>query len=93
MPWSTKDEDRLIIEKSQGKGLHFFLAYETKEQIQSYCITNYYVMGKQHDQCMEAKNTNGTLSNIPMQSWILEAMLATRINSKKFSIDEMDFSL
>ena len=42
---------------------------------------------------MEEKSIYGSLSTIPMQSWILEAMLAARSNIEAISNnEEMDYA-
>ena len=68
MLWSTKDDDRLIDEVCQGKGLLFFLMDETREKIQSYCIANAIVMEKWCDRYVEARNNDGSLPIMPTQS-------------------------
>ena len=92
MLWSTKDDERLINEVCQGKGLHFRLTDVTREKIQSYCISNAAVMGKWHVRYAEARATNGSLPATPSQSWCLEAMQSARSNGEAVSTEEMDYA-
>ena len=90
--WSTKDDERLIDEVRQGKGLCFRLTDEIREKIQSYCIANTAQLDKWRDRYVEARNIDDSLPVLPSQSWVLEAMLATRRNGERVRTKEMNYA-
>ena len=92
MLWSTKDDERLIDEVRQGKGLRFCMTDETREKIQSYCIANAILMDKWRNRYVEARNIDDSMPILPSQSWLLEAMLAARTNGEIVSTEEMDYA-
>ena len=92
MLWNTKDDERLIDEVRQGKGLRFRLTDVTREKIQSYCISNAVVMDKWHVRYVEARARDGSLPATPSQSWFLEAMQSARSNGEALSTKEMDYA-
>ena len=92
MLWSTKDDERLIDEVRQGKGLRFRLTEERREKIQSYCIANTVQLDKWCDRYVEARNVDDSFPILPSQSWVLDAMLAARSNGEVVSTEEMDYA-
>ncbi|MCO5593572.1 hypothetical protein L7F22_047587 [Adiantum nelumboides] len=92
MLWSSKDDDRLVDEVRQGKGIWFRLTEETREKIRSYCVANAAVMEKWRDKYADARNNDASLPNVPSQSWILDAMLSAKSNGDVVSIEEMDYA-
>ena len=92
MLWSSKDDDRLVDEVRQGKGLRFWLTEVTREKIQSYCIANAVLMEKWRDRYENARNHYGGLPSVPSQTWFLEAMLAAKSNGEVVSTEDMDYA-
>ncbi|MCO5571708.1 hypothetical protein L7F22_025455 [Adiantum nelumboides] len=92
MLWSSKDDDRLVDEVRQGKGIRFRLTEETREKIRSYCVANAAVMEKWRDKYADARNNDASLPNVPSQSWILDAMLTAKSNGEVVSTEEMDYA-
>ncbi|MCO5611955.1 hypothetical protein L7F22_066215 [Adiantum nelumboides] len=92
MLWSSKDDDRLVDEVRQGKGIRFQLTEETREKIRSYCVANAAVMEKWRDKYADARNNDASLPNVPSQSWILDAMLTAKSNGEVVSTEEMDYA-
>ncbi|MCO5561718.1 hypothetical protein L7F22_015341 [Adiantum nelumboides] len=92
MLWSSKDDDRLVDEVRQGKGIWFRLTEETREKIRSYCVANAAVMEKWRDKYADARNNDASLPNVPSQSWILDAMLTAKSNGEVVSTEEMDYA-
>ncbi|MCO5554850.1 hypothetical protein L7F22_008386 [Adiantum nelumboides] len=92
MLWSSKDDDRLVDEVRQSKGIRFQLTKETSEKIRSYCVANAAVMEKWRDKYADARNNDASLPNMPSQSWILDAMLTAKSNGEVVSTEEMDYA-